>query len=193
MLSSNRTLYSRAFTIVELLIVIVVIGILATITITAYNGIQQRARDSDRISSLNQLQKAIELYYVDNGRYPAITHGLGFESSCGSQTENWGHCDRLKALTDALAPYVLLDPTSFSSATQGNYHYSYDSQTDDNFQTYGLIVTLEGNGGANDGGYYSTGYELGQNPRYCKDKYTGSDADWLNTGGVYNQRCFGGN
>ena len=36
------------FTIVELLIVIVVIGILAAITIVAFNGVQQRARDAQR-------------------------------------------------------------------------------------------------------------------------------------------------
>ncbi|MCA9336117.1 prepilin-type N-terminal cleavage/methylation domain-containing protein, partial [Candidatus Saccharibacteria bacterium] len=40
------------FTIVELLIVIVVIAILAAITIVAYNGIQQRSRDSIRKSDL---------------------------------------------------------------------------------------------------------------------------------------------
>lgn len=40
------------FTIVELQIVIVVIAILATISIVAYNGIQQRARDSQRKSDL---------------------------------------------------------------------------------------------------------------------------------------------
>ena len=47
----------RGFTIVELLIVIVIIAILAAITIVAYNGIQQRARDCSRwrcIAALDQ-------------------------------------------------------------------------------------------------------------------------------------------
>ena len=54
----------------ELLIVIVVIGILAAITIVAYNGMQQRARDTQRESDIKVLTKALELYYIDNGRYP---------------------------------------------------------------------------------------------------------------------------
>lgn len=184
---------NSGFTIVELLIVIVVIGVLAAIVIVAYNGIQTGARDTKRISTLNQLQKAIELYYASNGQYPAIAHGLGSETTCGSQTENWGHCDRIKALTDALAPYATFDPTQLTQATQGSYYFTYDSQSDDNYQTYGLMVYLEGNGGANDGGYYANGYEVGQNPRYCVSTYTGTGRDWLNTSGVYNQRCRGGN
>jgi prepilin-type N-terminal cleavage/methylation domain-containing protein len=39
---------SKGFTIVELLIVIVVIGILAALVVTTYNGIQQKARDTER-------------------------------------------------------------------------------------------------------------------------------------------------
>lgn len=60
------------FTIIELLIVIVVIGILAAITIVAYNGIQGRARDNDRVTDMNSLKKALALFYVDKGYYPAV-------------------------------------------------------------------------------------------------------------------------
>jgi prepilin-type N-terminal cleavage/methylation domain-containing protein len=58
------------FTIVELLIVIVVIAILAAISIIAYNGIQDRAKTTNIKSDLNSLNKAIQLYYADNGLYP---------------------------------------------------------------------------------------------------------------------------
>ncbi|MDB5165477.1 MAG: prepilin-type N-terminal cleavage/methylation protein [Candidatus Saccharibacteria bacterium] len=54
-----------AFTIVELLIVIVVIGILAAITIVAYNGIQDRARVSSVSSALAQAAKKISVWQVD--------------------------------------------------------------------------------------------------------------------------------
>lgn len=61
----------KGFTIVELLIVIVVIGILAAITIVAYNGIQLRARDADRVSDISQIQKKLEIYKAINGVYPS--------------------------------------------------------------------------------------------------------------------------
>lgn len=56
---------SKGFTIVELLVVIVVIGILAGISVTAYNGIQQRARNATRIHSVNQLIKVVQIAALD--------------------------------------------------------------------------------------------------------------------------------
>ncbi len=58
------------FTIVELLIVIVVIGILAAITIVAYNGIQNRANDAAVQSNLDAIGKQIRLYYAREGVFP---------------------------------------------------------------------------------------------------------------------------
>lgn len=59
------------FTIVELLIVIVVIGILAAITVVAYNGVQGRANDAAIQSDLQNISKKLELYKIDFGVYPA--------------------------------------------------------------------------------------------------------------------------
>lgn len=64
----NKT--KSGFTIVELLIVIVVIGILASITVVAFNGIQERAKVSIAQSELSNLSKATQIYFIDNGRYP---------------------------------------------------------------------------------------------------------------------------
>jgi general secretion pathway protein G len=61
---------TTGFTIVELLIVIVVIGILAAITIVAYNGIQDRARTTVVNSDLQAIQKAMLLYRADKGTLP---------------------------------------------------------------------------------------------------------------------------
>lgn len=61
----------QGFTIVELLVVIVVIGVLAAITVVAYNGVQVRAIDAQKATILTTVQKAIENYYTVNGRYPA--------------------------------------------------------------------------------------------------------------------------
>lgn len=67
--SMNRTsLKQRGFTIVELLIVIVIIGILAAITIVAYNGIQERARAAKASSDLSSLAKAIQAARVSQDK-----------------------------------------------------------------------------------------------------------------------------
>jgi len=59
------------FTIVELLIVIVVIAILAAISIVAYNGIQDRAKNNSTIQLAAQLQKLVFAYVNGSGQLPA--------------------------------------------------------------------------------------------------------------------------
>lgn len=65
------------FTIVELLIVIVVIGILAAITIVAYSGVQQRAYNTKVVAGANAYIKAFYNYKAVNGNYPAVAGCLG--------------------------------------------------------------------------------------------------------------------
>ena len=60
----------NAFTIVELLVVIVVIGILAAITIVSYSGITERAYNAKVISIIDGYDKIFEMYYIDNSTYP---------------------------------------------------------------------------------------------------------------------------
>ena len=58
------------FTIVELLIVVVVIAILAAITIVAFNGVQNRARQAKAQSDIASVLRLIEAYNAEKGYYP---------------------------------------------------------------------------------------------------------------------------
>ena len=66
---------AHGFTIVELLIVIVVIAILATVSIVTYSGIQKRARDSLMASSLSNAYRAVKVAAVD-GQLPANLNSI---------------------------------------------------------------------------------------------------------------------
>ncbi len=61
---------NQGFTIVELLIVIVVIGILAALVIVQFTNVQARARDAERKSDIRALQSKVAEYYALNGYYP---------------------------------------------------------------------------------------------------------------------------
>src|SRR5690242_21213368 len=74
--------FQSGFTIVELLIVIVVIGILAAITIVAYNGVQERATNATIKSDMANAAKKIELFKVDNGdKYPTSSFPASIDIS----------------------------------------------------------------------------------------------------------------
>ncbi len=79
-MNSFKKRSQQGFTIVELLIVIVVIGILAALVITTYNGIQQKGRNTERTTDLKAVQGQLEAYYALNAAYPAASQ-LGTSST----------------------------------------------------------------------------------------------------------------
>jgi len=60
----------KGFTIVELMIIVVVIGILAGIGVTAYSSVQKKAWNVNRLSELSQWEDLFNIYWARNGEYP---------------------------------------------------------------------------------------------------------------------------
>ena len=77
---NSSSLLARAFTVVELLIAIVVIGILATISIVAYSGIQDSAIESTLKSDLRSASSQLEMERALEGSYPSSDEGLSRSS-----------------------------------------------------------------------------------------------------------------
>ncbi len=73
------------FTIVELLVVIVVIGILAAITTVSYTGINSKATVASLMSDLDNASKQLKLYNVDHGYYPTSINTSG--DNCPTPTD----------------------------------------------------------------------------------------------------------
>ena len=98
MMGKNKQI---GFTIVELLSVIVVIGILAAITIVAFNGIQGRANDASVRSDLTNIAKKFEIFYInsESGQYPTTATDL---NSLGLRVSKGAY------LTDDTMPYNLI-------------------------------------------------------------------------------------
>ncbi len=68
----------RGFTIVELLIVIVVIAILAALSVVGYTNIQQRVKNTAKVSVVQQSVKLVQLYRASNDDYPQSPSGNNF-------------------------------------------------------------------------------------------------------------------
>ena len=67
----------RAFTIVELIVIMAVIAILAGVTAVGYSGMQRNARESERESDTAIIKMSLEEFYEKNGRYPSTSEMTG--------------------------------------------------------------------------------------------------------------------
>lgn len=75
---------SAGFSLIELLVVVAIIGILATLTGVSMNNARRASRDPRRLSDIKQLQLALRLYYLDNGSYPSSVMPSGSIASRGT-------------------------------------------------------------------------------------------------------------
>lgn len=76
-LTSKR--HSSGFTLVELLIVIIIVGILASLILIAFNGVQGRAHDATIKTDLRNHGNKLQQYYVINGQYPPSSNLTSLE------------------------------------------------------------------------------------------------------------------
>lgn len=97
------------FTIVELLVVIVIIGILAAITIVSYTGITQKAENSKTISAVDRYVTALTLYAANNGFYPS-----GPEYPCLNNSN--GKCARVIGVGTCFGAGAAVNQAFFDNA-----------------------------------------------------------------------------
>jgi len=69
--NNQSKIFKKGFTLIEMLIVIAIIGILASMVIVSLGPSQAKARDAKRMSDLRQIQNMLEIYYTANGGYPS--------------------------------------------------------------------------------------------------------------------------
>ena len=134
----------HGFTIVELLIVIVVIGILAALVITTFTGIQQKARNTERETDIKALYGQVEAYYAQNTKYPTLDN----MNDSTWRAANMKGLDQEALKDPSGSGYSLVTTPAvnvYSYAVSASDGSTCDNSTKDCAQ-YTLTATLEGGG-----------------------------------------------
>jgi len=112
------------FTIIELLVVIAIIAILSAIVIANISDSRARARDTQRIAELHQIELALEQYKQVHGFYPCED---STDADCsGQSTDANGIVGEGSGLDTLLAPYLGSIPVDPLGPGDSTYRYYYD-------------------------------------------------------------------
>lgn len=173
-ISTNFKKNGAGFTLIELLVVVAILGILAVGVMVLLNPVAQiqKSRDAQRKSDLAQIQKVLEQYYNDKGRYPFSSDGF-FSGSGACATvipyriaavSSIDGCIDWGQVWTAYNTTLPIDPTSSSR------NYVYFVSTDG--QLYRLYANLER--GSND-------------PQICKNLDANGECPGVS--GMYIKSC----
>ncbi|MCD6177681.1 hypothetical protein J7K03_00220 [bacterium] len=118
----------RAFTVIELLVAITIAVLIIILTLTTMRSVREKARDTKRLQEINQIIKALQLYWIENQHYPTRTCPCGHG---GWETSDQDPEEFMEYLSQYL-PKVPVDPInrrvegfSFFGPRPGNYFYAY--------------------------------------------------------------------
>jgi general secretion pathway protein G len=113
----RRKIDDRGFTLIELMVVIIILGILAGLIIPRIMGRPDEARQAKARMQIESIETALKLYKLDNGAYPTTEQGLKAlveAPAAGQLAKNWrqgGYLERGKVPKDPWGnDFVYLSP-----------------------------------------------------------------------------------
>ncbi len=110
---------SRAFTLVELLVVVAIIALLVAAAVASFQNTKAKARDAERVSEINSINTVLGFYHNDYNQYPIYDGYITGTDDLSSALRATGYINT-----------VPTDPISRDSAdcgSLGGYRYYYQS------------------------------------------------------------------
>jgi len=180
----------KSFTIIELLLVIAIIGLIASIIVIATAGARAQTRDTKRKAETDSIRKAIEMYYADYDQYPIETE--------------WTKLEEDTELQNALSKYLPTIPKDplYGKTKDTGEPFSYQYKSNPEGTEYKIHVEVEtgtyasyeqaSSGGWTEivyggGGTFSGQVSTGLDDAYDDGTnfYTTSTGIWLGNNGTY--------
>ncbi len=130
----------QGFTLIELLVVISIIGLLASVVLVSLSSSRIKARNSRRVSDINQISKAMELFFNASYSYPTSNTGISL-TQLGPISGSAAACGVTAGCVNNLIPNYMLKvpvaPVPADSSSAFNCNSSYGGGIANDYQIAG--------------------------------------------------------
>lgn len=127
----KKRLSARGFTLVELVVVIAVIGFLASVVFAVLADARLDARDKRRIEDLKQVERALHLFANDNNHFPRESDGANGDTATNG------------TFRTMIQPYLQGTPTDPSGVGSATFHYYYDGAHTCGTKTFAVLFARQ--------------------------------------------------
>jgi len=88
-MSANNTSTKKGFTLIELLLVLVILAVLGVVVVPKFTNRSKQAKETAAITTIANIEVALDAFEIDNGRYPTTSEGLRALLEQPSDADDW--------------------------------------------------------------------------------------------------------
>ncbi len=141
--SSKKQRFQKGFSLIELSTIAIIAIVLISLILVSIKPNQAKSRDTKRVAEINTIRTALQLFYMDNGRYPIEEDGYWCSIEAGDSQDIPPVCENLPTDLEPYLPEIPGDPLYDRGWEPPGKRFSYQYTSTSSGAGYKLYADFE--------------------------------------------------